>query len=150
MSAPTDRSATTRPPTATRRSRGPDQIPLTLRESGRLDFDAPVAQFCPEFADLQVFDGFDGDTPRLRAPRTQATVRNLVTHTSGLGYCPGRAKGRDRRLGRPVQHALLGRPHQRYLRVDLHQLAAVRHTGGVRALRRVRAGPLRLVVRASS
>ena len=30
--------------------------------------------------------GFDGDTPRLRAPRTQATVRHLLTHTSGLGY----------------------------------------------------------------
>jgi methyl acetate hydrolase len=59
---------------------------LQLKESGRLDFDAPVAQFCPEFADLQVLDGFDGDTPRLRAPRTQATVHHLVTHTSGLGY----------------------------------------------------------------
>jgi CubicO group peptidase (beta-lactamase class C family) len=31
-------------------------------------------------------DGFDGDTPRLRAPASQATVRQLVTHTSGLGY----------------------------------------------------------------
>jgi methyl acetate hydrolase len=59
---------------------------LQLQESGRLDLDAPVAQFCPEFADLQVLDGFDGDTPRLRAPRTRATVRNLITHTSGLGY----------------------------------------------------------------
>jgi CubicO group peptidase (beta-lactamase class C family) len=59
---------------------------LQLRESGRLDFDAPVAEFRPEFADLQVLDGFDGDTPRLRAPRTQATVRHLLTHTSGLGY----------------------------------------------------------------
>ncbi|MDD7926505.1 serine hydrolase domain-containing protein [Actinomycetospora chibensis] len=59
---------------------------LQLRESGRVDFDTPVAEFCPEFADLQVLDGFDGDTPRLRAPRTQATVRHLLTHTSGLGY----------------------------------------------------------------
>lgn len=59
---------------------------LQLREAGTLDFDTPVADILPEFADVQVLDGFDGDTPRLRAPRTPATVRNLVTHTSGLGY----------------------------------------------------------------
>jgi CubicO group peptidase (beta-lactamase class C family) len=55
-------------------------------ERGNLDLDAPVAQYCPEFADVQVLDGFDGDTPRLRAPARQATVKNLITHTTGLGY----------------------------------------------------------------
>jgi methyl acetate hydrolase len=33
-----------------------------------------------------VLTGFDGDTPVLRPPARQATVKNLVTHTSGLGY----------------------------------------------------------------
>jgi methyl acetate hydrolase len=33
-----------------------------------------------------VLEGFDGDTPRLRPPATPATIRNLVTHTSGLAY----------------------------------------------------------------
>jgi methyl acetate hydrolase len=33
-----------------------------------------------------VLTGFDGDTPQLRPPARQATVRNLVTHTAGLGY----------------------------------------------------------------
>jgi methyl acetate hydrolase len=33
-----------------------------------------------------VLDGFDGDTPRLRAPASRATVHQLVTHTTGLGY----------------------------------------------------------------
>jgi CubicO group peptidase (beta-lactamase class C family) len=55
-------------------------------ERGVLDLDAPVATYCPEFADLQVLEGFDGDTPRLRPPRSQATVGQLVTHTSGLTY----------------------------------------------------------------
>ena len=55
-------------------------------ERGELDLDAPVDTYRPEFADLQVLEGFDGDTPRLRAPRSRATVRHLVTHTSGLGY----------------------------------------------------------------
>ncbi len=59
---------------------------LQLVEQGRLDLDAPVDTYRPEFAQVQVLDGFDGDTPRLRPPASRATVRNLVTHTSGLGY----------------------------------------------------------------
>ena len=55
-------------------------------ERGELNLDAPVASYLPEFGELQVLDGFDGDTPRLRAPRSQATVKNLITHTSGLSY----------------------------------------------------------------
>ena len=59
---------------------------LQLVEQGKLDLDAPVDTYRPEFAELQVLEGFDGDTPRLRAPASRATVRHLVTHTSGLGY----------------------------------------------------------------
>jgi len=55
-------------------------------ERGELDLDAPVEDYLPAFGDLQVLEGFDGDTPRLRAPASRATVRQLVTHTSGLGY----------------------------------------------------------------
>ena len=55
-------------------------------EQGNLDLDAPVAGYCPEFAEVQVLTGFDGDTPKLRPPARQATVKNLVTHTTGLGY----------------------------------------------------------------
>jgi methyl acetate hydrolase len=55
-------------------------------EKGTLDFSAPIKDYCPEFADVQVLDGWDGDTPRLRAPASDATVHQLVTHTSGLGY----------------------------------------------------------------
>ncbi len=59
---------------------------LQQMENGTLDLDAPVEDYCPEFADLQVLDGFDGETPRLRPPASKATVKQLVTHTSGLGY----------------------------------------------------------------
>ncbi len=59
---------------------------LQQMERGELDFDAPVDTYLPAFADLQVLDGFDGDTPRLRPPASRATVRHLVTHTAGLGY----------------------------------------------------------------
>ncbi|WP_106349635.1 serine hydrolase domain-containing protein [Antricoccus suffuscus] len=59
---------------------------LQQLEQGKLDLDAPVEQYCPQFADVKVLDGFDADTPRLRAPATKATVRQLATHTSGLSY----------------------------------------------------------------
>jgi CubicO group peptidase (beta-lactamase class C family) len=55
-------------------------------ERGELELDAPVDTYLPEFADLQVLEGFDGDTPKLRPAGNRATVRNLVTHTSGLAY----------------------------------------------------------------
>jgi methyl acetate hydrolase len=59
---------------------------LQLLEQGSLELSQPVADVLPAFADLQVLEGFDGDTPRLRAPARQATIRNLLTHTSGLAY----------------------------------------------------------------
>jgi methyl acetate hydrolase len=59
---------------------------LQLVEQGRLDLDATVESILPEFGELQVLDGFDGDVPLLRAPKTKATVRQLATHTSGCGY----------------------------------------------------------------
>jgi len=59
---------------------------LQLIERGSLRLDAPVEEYRPEFADLPVLTGFDGDTPQLRAPSVQATVQHLVTHTAGFGY----------------------------------------------------------------
>src|SRR5215210_6810428 len=59
---------------------------LQLVERGEIDLDAPVATYRPEFADLRVLEGFHGETPVLREPRRQATVRQLAAHTSGLAY----------------------------------------------------------------
>src|SRR4029079_8875407 len=59
---------------------------LQLVERGRLDLDAPIAKYCPEWADLQALEGFDADRPRLRPPASQATVKHLITHTSGASY----------------------------------------------------------------
>ena len=60
---------------------------MILIDRGKLKADTPVAQILPEFAQRQVLEGFNADgSPRMRAPRTQATVRHLATHTSGLVY----------------------------------------------------------------
>ncbi|GAA4550494.1 serine hydrolase domain-containing protein [Pseudonocardia xishanensis] len=57
-----------------------------LVEQGRIDLDAPVASYRPEFDDLMVLESVEGDTPKLRPPASRATVRQLASHTSGLGY----------------------------------------------------------------
>jgi methyl acetate hydrolase len=59
---------------------------LQLGEQGELDLEAPIDTYRPEWADLEVLAGFDGDTPRMRPPAGRATVRHLLTHTSGVGY----------------------------------------------------------------
>jgi methyl acetate hydrolase len=64
---------------------------LQLIEAGRLGLDDEVASILPAFGELQVLDGFDGDTPVLRAATSAGTIRHLLTHTSGCGYWFGNA-----------------------------------------------------------
>ncbi len=59
---------------------------MILIDRGKLSPDTPVEEILPQFADIKVLDGFNGDTPRLRAPKIKATVRHLATHTSGFAY----------------------------------------------------------------
>lgn len=59
---------------------------MILIDRGKLSMDTPVADILPAWNDMQVLDGFDGDTPILRAPKAPATLRHLATHTSGLEY----------------------------------------------------------------
>jgi CubicO group peptidase (beta-lactamase class C family) len=59
---------------------------LQQRERGNLDFDAPVDTYCPDFAAVQVLDGFEDGKPRMRSAASRATVKQLLTHTAGLPY----------------------------------------------------------------
>ena len=77
---------------------------LQFVEKGLLSLDATVDSILPEFGQLQVLDGFDGDQPRLRPPASRATVRQLMTHSAGLGYF-----FLNEKLMR--YHALTGEPH---------------------------------------
>jgi len=56
---------------------------MMLYEHGKLRLTAPVSEYLPEFADLSVYDEADGAGV---APRRPMTVRDLLTHTSGLSY----------------------------------------------------------------
>ena len=61
---------------------------MQLYEQGRFALDDPAENYLPELANLQVFESFDAATGAytLRPAAKKVTIRQLFTHTSGLGY----------------------------------------------------------------
>ena len=60
---------------------------MMLFEEGLWRLDDPVSKFVPEFAKLQVYVGENADgTLKTEAARRSMTMRELMTHTGGLGY----------------------------------------------------------------
>jgi CubicO group peptidase (beta-lactamase class C family) len=56
-------------------------------DQGRLSLDRPIAEVLPELSAPQVLTGFAADgTPELRPARGPITLRQLLSHSSGLGY----------------------------------------------------------------
>ncbi len=59
---------------------------LIMIERGKIALETPVVEVVPEFGALQVLESMGPDGPVFRPPRRQATLRHLLTHTSGLMY----------------------------------------------------------------
>ena len=60
---------------------------MQLVEEGRVSLDDPAKEFTPEIANIQVLEGFKPDgEPILRKPKSDITLKELMLHTSGLGY----------------------------------------------------------------
>jgi len=60
---------------------------MMLYEEGKWRLDDPVSRYIPEFAKLKVYAGKNDDgTPKLEDARRSLTMRELMTHTGGLGY----------------------------------------------------------------
>lgn len=60
---------------------------MMLYEEGKWRLNDPVSRHIPQFAKLQVHVGENADgTPKLEDARSQMTMRELMTHTAGLGY----------------------------------------------------------------
>ncbi|MEM6462475.1 MAG: serine hydrolase domain-containing protein [Pseudomonadota bacterium] len=59
---------------------------MILIDRGKITMDTPVVEFLPAWNELMVLDGFEGDKPIMRQPKSNATVRHLATHTSGMEY----------------------------------------------------------------
>ncbi len=72
---------------------------MMLFEEGKFLLDDPVSKYIPEFAHNQVLDEFnEKDSTYTTIPaKRQVTVRDLFTHTSGIGYAG---------IGTPVMNAI--------------------------------------------
>jgi CubicO group peptidase (beta-lactamase class C family) len=60
---------------------------MMLYEEGKWRLEDPVARHIPELARLKVYTGKNDDgSPKLEDARRSMTMRELMTHTGGLGY----------------------------------------------------------------
>ncbi|GJD53397.1 hypothetical protein OPKNFCMD_6172 [Methylobacterium crusticola] len=59
---------------------------MMLYEEGRFQLDDPVTRFLPEFRDMRVLTGGSRLRPETVPAERDITVRDLLTHTSGLTY----------------------------------------------------------------
>ena len=58
---------------------------MQLVEEGKVSLNDPVKKYVPEISEIQVLDGFDdAGHPKLRAPKSDATVGQLMLHTAGF------------------------------------------------------------------
>jgi CubicO group peptidase (beta-lactamase class C family) len=59
---------------------------MILAEDGLLAITDPVEKFLPAFANLQIREKKEGeDLEEVRKPKRKITIRDLMTHTSGMG-----------------------------------------------------------------
>jgi methyl acetate hydrolase len=62
-------------------------VVMKLVEDGKIDLDAPAKTYAPSIANVKVLDGYDdAGAPKTRAPKTEITTRQLLSHTAGFGY----------------------------------------------------------------
>lgn len=61
---------------------------MMLWEEGKFRLDDPISKYIPEFEAAQILDTFNeaDSTYTTKPAEDQITIRDLITHTSGLGY----------------------------------------------------------------
>lgn len=58
---------------------------MTLYEKGAFQLDDPLSKYAPEFADMKVFKGVDGNgNPILEPAKRPITIRDITRHTAGF------------------------------------------------------------------
>ncbi len=59
---------------------------MMLVEDGLISLDQPLSDFFPEFDDMQVLLDPEGELDNVEPAKAPITIRQLQTHTAGLGY----------------------------------------------------------------
>ena len=61
---------------------------IKLWEKGKIGLDEPVEKYIPQFKDVEILDSFKQEDTTYTTLKTtnQITIRQLMTHTSGIGY----------------------------------------------------------------
>lgn len=60
---------------------------MQLVEAGNLSLEDPAKNYVREIAELRVLESFDAaGMPRTRPPKRDITIKDLMSHSSGLGY----------------------------------------------------------------
>ncbi len=59
---------------------------MMLYEEGHFQLNDPISHFIPAFKDVKVFVKSNEDGVEVTEPIREITIRDLLTHTSGLGY----------------------------------------------------------------
>mgnify|MGYP001812111356 FL=1 len=61
---------------------------MILWEEGKFRLDDPISKYIPEFGEAQLLDAFNeqDSTYTTKPANDQITIRDLITHTSGIGY----------------------------------------------------------------
>jgi CubicO group peptidase (beta-lactamase class C family) len=73
---------------------------MMLRDEGKLSVDDPVEKYLPEFKNQWLVESKSKDALALKRPARPVTLKDLLTHTSGVADAPG--TGRDLSLSELV------------------------------------------------
>jgi CubicO group peptidase (beta-lactamase class C family) len=69
---------------------------MQLWEQGKFALDDPLSRYLPEFASMQVYSGKDAaGTPIYRPQARPIIVRDIMRHTAGFAYGPGKTPAHD-------------------------------------------------------
>ncbi|MBM3738555.1 MAG: beta-lactamase family protein [Acidobacteria bacterium] len=80
---------------------------MTLIELGRLRLDDPVEQYLPDFRGQKMVVKQDASIQVLSRPPRPITIRDLMTHTSGMGDYPEAIRGLGDKRDRTLADAVL-------------------------------------------
>ncbi|NTD99868.1 beta-lactamase family protein [Agrobacterium tumefaciens] len=96
---------------------------MMLIEEGKFSLDDPISNYLPTFKNPQILDKFNpkDSTYTTRPAKNEITIRELLTHTSGLGYA---------QIGSPEMQAIYAKAdisagfvdHKKLLKTDIDKL----------------------------